>query len=221
MRKSILTLGLIILLLGVFLIQQGPQILMPLTNVLGLVTYTQATTTEIAPTLLSVAPSNYTSVTADLPAGAQVTGAITVGFGKEIAFYVMDEGNFSRWREGLPSAVVLSKPYVVSGNFTFTSTVGGTYFFIFDNQDTSRRSVIFNLDIVQNRAVVNPILEFAGYEAAAVGAVLFIIGVKSGKKKEHSAFLKAEAPAGWNCKFCGETNSPKLLFCSRCGRSQS
>lgn len=221
MRRSILTLGLLLMLFGAFVIHQGPQILAPLAEISGLVTYAQTTTTEIAPTLISIASSNYTFVTADLPAGVQVNGAIMVGDGKEIAFYVMNEGNFSRWREGLPSAVELAKPYIFSGNFTFTPTVSGTYFFVFDNQDTSRRSVIFSLAIVQSRTVLNPILVLAGYEAAAVGVVLFIVGVKPGKKKEQSAPLKQVAPVGWNCKFCGATNSLGLSFCSKCGRSRS
>ena len=42
-----------------------------------------------------------------------------VADGHEVAFYVMDEGNFSLWRAGEPSAIILARPTVISSNFTF------------------------------------------------------------------------------------------------------
>lgn len=221
MRRFVLTVGLLFVLIGVFVVNQGPQFLTPLAESFGLVSDVQTVTTIIGPTLLSVAPSNYTFLMADLTTGVQTKGMLMVGDGKEVAFYVMNEGNFSQWRIGHPSTVALARPFVVSYNFTFTPIVGGTYFFIFDNQDTSRHVVIFSLSIVQTHSVLNPVAEYAGYGILAIGILLAILGVKTGGKKKPPEQPKARTKIGWSCKFCGAENSSDQAFCSKCGRSQN
>ena len=194
---------------------------MPIAQTFGLVTNSQTVAEEMAPTLIGVPPTNYTFVTADLTGGIQVSGALTVSDGREIAFYVMNQGNFSEWRQGHPSVIMLAKPYFISGNFTFTPGATGTYFFVFDNQDSSRRSVIISLNVVQSQSQLAPIVAFSGYEGLAIGLVLLVLGVKTGKRKQQTSEPKPDYSSKWTCRFCGTSNSLDLVFCSKCDRSRS
>jgi hypothetical protein len=216
MRRKLLTLGLLIILVGVYVLEQGPQMLAPMAEALGFVTYTQSVTSLMAPTLLEVPASSYTALSEPLNGNVQVKGYLEVSDGREIAFYVMNEGNFSEWRIGHPSAIVLAKPLAITYNFTFVPRTSGTYYFVFDNQDTVRRTVIFSLNTVEVRAVLSPVVEYAAYELLLVGIVFALLGVKTGKKMAK----RQPAKDAWSCKFCGEDNSGSNVFCSKCGRSQ-
>jgi len=221
LRKVILNIGLLLVVIGAFVLSQGPQFLVPISESVGLATNVQTVETVISPTLITVAPSNYTFVDADLKAGTQVNGFVTVGDDKEIAVYVMDEGNFSEWQKGHPSTIALAKPYVVSSNFTLTPTTAGTYFFVFDNQDTTRRAVIFSLSAVQSHSVLDPVAEYAGYESIVIGVLFTTLGLKTGKKKRRS--IESEKPRttnGWSCKYCAAENTSGAVFCSGCSRSR-
>jgi membrane protease subunit (stomatin/prohibitin family) len=145
-----------------------------------------------------------------------VEGALEVADGHEVAFYVMDQGNFSLWRAGKPSAIIIVRPTVISSNFTFTPTTSSTYYFVFDNEDTARRVVIFSLNTVENVTLLNPIIEFADYELLLIGIILCWLGIRGGKKRD----AVSAKPDRWKCKFCGKKNSKDLIFCEKCGRSQ-
>ena len=216
-RRTILTVGLLLILAGFFLLNQGTQVLIPIAEQVGLVSHVQTETAVIAPTLVSVAPSNFSFLSFDLGSNVQVQGSLQVGDSREIAFYIMNEGNFSEWRLGHPSAIILAKPAAISYNFTFTPKAAGTYYFVFDNQDTSRRAVILNLDLIKDSLVLSPFLGYLAYELIAVGILLSALGLRLGRKKR-----KSEAPATtrWKCKFCKAENSGELTFCSECGKSQ-
>ena len=218
-RRFLLTVGLVLVLVGVFLINQGPQLLTPLAENFGLVSYVQSVTAITEPTVLSVPSSGYSYLPVDLSAHVQIRGMLMVGDGKEVGFYVMNEGNFTEWRAGRPSRVVLARPLVVSYNFTFIPIVGGTYFFVFDNQDTSRRVVIFSLSTVQTRTLLQPVAEYAGFELIVIGVLLFMLGFKIGGSKKPVEQTKPTKQE-WVCKFCGAANNKDRLFCSKCGRSQ-
>jgi len=183
-RRKILTIGLLLLLTGVFTLEQGPLFLSPIAQTLGLASQYQTEVPILPPTLIAVPPTNYTSLPADLRGGIQVDGALEVAGGHEVAFYVMDQGNFSKWRAEEPSAIILARPTIISSNFTFTPATSSTYYFVFDNQDTARRVIIFRLNTVENTTLLNPILEFAGYEILLVGIILCLLGIKSGQKHE-------------------------------------
>jgi hypothetical protein len=160
---------------------------------------------------------NYTFVSINLRGKAQVQGSLEVADGHEVAFYVMNEGNFSQWQAGRPSMITLVIPTAISRNFTFTPTTGGTYYFVFDNQDTTRRAVIFNLNAVEDVTAVNPLIQFAGYEILMVGIILSLLGIRGGKRKLEPSSIQV---AGWECKFCGSQNTDDRTFCESCGRSQ-
>jgi len=215
-RKKILTVGLLLLLAGVFTLEQGPQFLSPIAQTLGLASHYQTEIPILPPTLIAVPPTNYTSLPADLTGGIQVDGALEVSGGHEVAFYVMDQGNFSKWRAGEPSAIILARPTIISSNFTFTPATSSTYYFVFDNQDTARRVIIFSLNTLKSVTLLNPIIEFASYEILLVGIILCLFGIKSGRK--HAAI--SGKTGRWKCKFCGAKNTRDRTFCEKCGRSQ-
>lgn len=190
--------------------------LVPFAGVFGLTSRSQTETPILPPTILSVPASNYTYLSTFLNGNTEVKGAVEVTGGREIAFYVMDAGNFSQWRSGRPSTIILVRPAAVTYNFTFASITDGTYYFVFDNQDTTRHDVVFSLSAVKNAIILNPIVELAGYETLALGILLFLIGVRRGRNTKPTR----ERIPGWKCKFCGAENTSKLTFCGNCGRSQ-
>lgn len=191
--------------------------LVPIAGVFGLTSLSRTETPILPPTILSVPASNYTYLSTYLNGNNEVTGAVEVTGGREIAFYVMDAGNFSQWRNGRPSTIILVRPEAVSYNFTFTSITDGTYYFVFDNQDTTRHDVVFSLSAVKTATILNPIVELAGYETLALGIVLFLMGVR---RRRRNIKPTRERIPGWKCKFCGAENVSKLTFCGSCGRSQ-
>jgi len=222
MRIRVLTLGLLLMLVGGFVVYQGVAILNPIAEVLGQVSHVQTERLLMPSTLLNVAASNYSFVPADLQGGVQVVGSFQVVDGREIAMYVMDEGNFSLWRTGHPSAIILAKPIAISYNFTLTPHATGTYYFVFDNEDTSRRTVIFSLSLVEDTVVVNPLVGYAGYEIFALGMILFAIGARTGKRKPkpEPEVISETVEAPHRCKFCGAELAEGEMFCAKCGRAQ-
>jgi hypothetical protein len=222
MRIRVLTLGLLLMLVGGFVVYQGVAVLNPIAEVLGLVSHVQTERLLIPSTLLGVAASNYSFVPADLQGGVQVAGSFQVVDGREIAMYVMDEGNFTLWRTGHPSAIILAKPIAISYNFTLTPHATGTYYFVFDNEDTSRRTVIFSLSLVEDTAVISPAVGYAGYEIFALGIILFAIGARTGKRKPkpEPEVISETVEATHRCKFCGAELAEGEMFCAKCGRAQ-
>ncbi len=217
MRRRTLTIGLFLIVIGVFMLDQGPNVLNPIAEGLGLVSQYSKQNAVLPPTLVSIPPSNYSSVSIDLRANVQLRGSMEVADGREIAFYVMNEGNFSHWRAGRPSAVILVKPTAITYNFTFSPSADGTYYFIFDNQDTSRRVVIFSLSAVNTVIVLNPLIQYAGFEALGIGIVLSLLALRGGRKRPEARPVEAD---GWVCKFCGAENRGVQSFCEKCARSQ-
>jgi len=229
MRKSLLAVGLVIMLVGVFVVNEGVQVVVPFAELLGLVSHVQTEKLLVSPTLLTVAPSTFSSVLVDLSGGVRVMGSLQVGAGQEVGFYVMDEGNFTLWRAGQPSSVLLAKPIAITYNFTITPKSTGGYYFIFDNSDTTRRVVIFSLSAIENTTVLNPIVDYLGYLLFALGIVLFAIGARTGKRKpKPEVQIKREAPTkteakpetAVRCKFCGAQVPKGEKFCLKCGRAQ-
>lgn len=183
----------------------------------GLASQYESDTSIIPTTVVTVAPSSYTFLAANLKGGLHVKGSVQVADGREIAFYVMNEGNFSLWRLGAPAEVVLVSPAAVFHNFTFTPAADGTYYFVFDNHDASGLVVIFSLSAIGTGTALSPIVQYAGYEAVAIGILLSTVGLKTGKKRVGA---KAVEITGWLCKFCGKENHHEQAFCAKCGRSQ-
>ena len=218
MRRKTLTVGVLLILIGVLLFEQGVQVLTPIADIAGLSSHYTEETVILSPTLYSVPALNYSFVSEYLPSGSQLVGSLQVAEGREVAFYVMNEGNFSLWRTGRPSSIVLVEPIAVSYNFTLSPSVAGTYYFVFDNQDTGPRTVIFSLSSVQTITVLSPLLQYASFELLLLGAALSFLGLRGGKKKAKPSPV---VESGWKCKFCGALNEEGRVFCVKCGRSKS
>jgi len=218
MRRKTLTVGVFLILFAILLFEQGAQLLTPLADLTGLSSHYTTETVILSPTLYSIPASSNYSISENLPSGSQVVGSLQVAEGREVAFYVMNEGNFSLWRAGRPSVLVLVEPIAVSYNFTLSPAVSGAYYFVFDNQDNSPRTVIFSLSSTQTVTVLSPLLQYASFEMLLLGAVLSFLGLRGGKKKVKPT---AVVVSGWKCKFCGASNEEKRVFCVKCGRSQS
>jgi hypothetical protein len=228
MRRRTLTLGVFLILLAVFVLEQGVQVFAPIADLAGLTTHYTRENVILPPTIYSVPGANYSFASEDLTGGGHFVGALQVTGGREVGFYVMNEGNFSLWRAGRPASLILVEPMAISYNFTLSPSVSGTYYFVFDNQDSSPNVVIFSLSSVQDVTVLNPLVQYAGFELLLLGVVLSFLGVGGGKRKvkEKPAPAKAEPArvqdSGWNCKFCGARNSAEdHMFCSKCGRAQN
>jgi hypothetical protein len=217
MRRTVLTIGLLLMLAGGFVVYEGVQMLTPFAEVVGLISQVQTERSLVPQTLLSVAPSDYSFVPVDLKSGVQVKGSFQVVDSRVIALYVMDGGNFSLWRAGRPSTIILAKPIAVSSNFTITPQASGTYYFIFDNQDTTKRTVIFGLSVLEQTAVPNPLFADVGYIVFALGIVLFAIGARTGTAKPEPAKSREDVV---RCKFCGAKLAKSETFCAKCGRAQ-
>jgi hypothetical protein len=218
LRRKTLTVSVFLILVAILLFEQGVQVLTPLADIAGLSSHYTKETVILSPTLYSVPASNYSFVSEDLPGGSQFVGSLQVADGREVAFYVMNEGNFSLWRTGRPPVLVLVEPIAVSYNFTLSPSVPGTYYFVFDNQDNSPRTVIFSLSSTQTVTALNPLLQYAGFELLLLGAVLSFLGLRGGKRKPEPSPV---VESGWKCKFCGALNEEERVFCVKCGRSQS
>jgi hypothetical protein len=218
MRRKTVTVGALLILVAILLFEQGAQALTPLAGFTGLSSHYTQETVILSPTLYSIPASSNYSVSEDLSSGNQLIGSLQVAEGREVAFYVMNEGNFSLWRTGRPSVLVLVEPIAVSYNFTLSPAVTGTYYFVFDNQDNSPRTVIFSLSSAQTVTVLSPLLQYASFELLLLGAVFSFLGLRGGKRKVKPS---AVVVSGWKCKFCGASNEEKRVFCVKCGRSQS
>jgi hypothetical protein len=228
-RKSLLAVGLVVMLVGVFVLNEGTQVVVPFAELAGLVSHVQTEKLLVSQTLLTVPPSGNRSLQADLTSGAKVMGSLEVTAGQEVGFYVMDEGNFTLWRAGQPSSILLAKPIAITYNFTITPKTTGTYYFVFDNPDTTRRVVIFSLSTIESRTVLNPIIDYSGYLILALGIVLFAIGARTGKRKPKpelqikrgaTAKPETEPETVVRCRFCGAEVPKGEKFCAKCGRAQ-
>jgi len=219
MRRRTLTLGVLLLLLAIYVLEQGAQVLAPVAEVAGLTTQYTKEDVVVAPTLYTVPAENYSFALETLPGGRQYVGSLEVADGRQVGFYIMNEDNFSLWRVGRPASLVLANPDAISYNFTLSPSLSETYYFVFDNAENSPVVVVFGLSSIQNVVVLNPLVGYAGYELLFLGVVLSFFGLRGGAGKSKK---KQAAEAAWKCKFCGARNvGDKPTFCAKCGRAQN
>jgi hypothetical protein len=215
MNRSLLIVGLLLIVAGLFVLNQGAHVLTPIAELTGLASQVQTERPIVSPTAQTVPASDYTFLSANLQGGVTAKGSLQVGNGQEIALYAMDEENFAQWQSKHTGKVILAKPMAISYNFTISPKASGTYYFIFDNQDTTKRVVIFSVSVLENTIVVSPVIENAGFELFALGIVLFAIGVRVGKGKPKPQ------ETGVRCRFCRARIPTGETFCAKCGRAQT
>jgi hypothetical protein len=222
LRKRTLTLGILLILLAIFVLEQGAQVFAPIAEIAGLATQYTRESVILPPTLYSVPAANYTFAPESLPGGRQYVGSLEVADGRQVGFYVMNEGNFSLWRARRPASLLLANPNAVSYNFTVSPTTSGTYYFVFDNQENSPLAVVFGLSSVQDIMVLNPFVGYAGYELLFLGVVLSFFGLRGGGSKPETKPAARTVEPSWKCKFCGVSNpGNEPTFCGKCGRAQN
>ena len=217
MNRTLLILGILLMVAGVFVLNEGAQILTPIAGLTGLASQVQTEKSIVPPTLLSVPASNYAFLPANLPAGVTAQGSLQVVNGQGIALYVMDDANFTQWQSKHTGQVILANPMATSYNFTFSPRVTGTYYFVLDNQDTNTKRVILSIGVLQTTTVISPFVQNAGYEAFAIGIVFLAIGVRLGGKPKPE-----EGPeTGVRCRFCRARLATGETFCPKCHRAQT
>lgn len=223
MRRRALTLGILLILVAFFVLEEGALILTPVAEVAGLSAQFTKEVAILPATLYSIPAANYSFAAVSLASGPEYVGSLQVAGGHQVGFYVMDEGNFSIWRTRRPASVILADPNAISYNFTLSPSMSGTYYFVFDNPDNSVLTVLFSLSVVQAVIVVSPFVAYAGYELLVLGAVFSYFGISGGRmKKAETERPKRTAEEGWKCKFCGARNVGAVpSFCSKCGRAQN
>jgi len=211
----------ILILVGIFVLEQGPQVFAPVAEIADLSTQYTKEVAVIPPTLYNVPAANYTFTSESLEAGRQYEGSLNVGGGHEVGFYVMNAGNFTLWRASQPASLTVDNPNAISYNFTFSPTSSGSYYFIFENQENSPLVVVFSLSSLLDITVLNPFVEYAGYELLLLGIVFSLLGVSGGGGRRAEAKRVGRAESGWKCKFCGARNAGNEQFCGKCGRAQN
>jgi hypothetical protein len=217
MRKRVLTIGLLLILGALFILDQGVQILAPVAESVGLSTRYAKRDVVMPPTLFSVAAASYSFTSESLAGGGEFVGSVEVVDARQVGFYVMNEGNFSLWRAGQPASLMLANPSAVSYNFTFSPVSSGTYYFVYDNQENSPLVVVFSLSSVQDTQVLSPLVGYAAYELLFLGVVFSVLGLRGGRKAQPKHAIEEI----WKCKFCGAKNRAKdHTFCTKCGRAQ-
>jgi len=219
MRRLALCVGLLLILASFYVIKEVPQVLVPVAEFAGLVTHSVSVTQVIQSTLVAVPASDYAYLTADLKDGIKTTGTVQVQGESEVGFYIMNAGNFSEWRQGSPSVIVVSKLNAVNYNFTFVPNGTGAYYFVFSNQDPIRKNVVFTVSTIEDVMLLNPLVQYAGYEMLLIGILLSIFAVRTGKRKpKRPRDMKQKE---LRCKYCGQRMATAEVFCSKCGKSQT
>jgi len=212
----------ILILVGIFVLEQGAQVFAPVAEIAGLSTEYAKEVAVIPPTLYNVQAANYTFAAEDVEGGRQYEGSLTVAGGREVGFYVMDAGNFTLWRAGQPASLTVDNPNAISYNFTLSPPSSGSYYFIFENQESSPLVVVFSLSSLQYVTVLNPLVGYAGYELLLLGIVFSLLGISGGGRKRAEAKRAVRTvESGWKCKFCDARNPGNEQFCGKCGRAQS
>jgi hypothetical protein len=111
---------------------------------------------------------------------------------------------------------------VISYNFTLSAFLSGTYYFVFENQESSPLDVVFGLSSIQAITTLNPLVGYAGYELLLLGVVLCFFGLRGGGSKPETKRALHNAGAVWKCKFCGAKNrADESTFCAKCGRARN
>ena len=139
----------------------------------------------------------------------------------------------------VPPTVILA--VFSTGLYKFNLTLGsaGNYYFIFENQENIRSTVIFQLNIVNDVVIVNPCCRIPAHFALLVGILLLALGVTGREERSRRPDRSQElsggiavptaqfcnvcnlvATTGWRCGFCGTGNPLEEKFCKDCGRSQ-
>lgn len=188
MRRRILTVGVILLLIAVYLLL-SPDVVETLARTFGALRTTQRNEPIVKHTLLRVAPSNYSYISQIFSTQKfteqRFTGNISVGGDQSIDFYVMNQGNFTLWLNGQPASVSVSA--LSAKNYTFALKLdrADTYYFVFDNTYShDGKNVIFSLLLEEQTQEVDPTVNYLVVPLFSVVAVILVVYGATGPKRK-------------------------------------
>jgi hypothetical protein len=180
MRTRILSFGLILLLIGVYLIFGGADLIKTLSTS---TTTTSVQTETQKQVLLTVEGNSYTYLSTspsihNLQVSYKATG--------EISIYIMNNSEFEDWKNGKPTTVQIYVFSAKDGDFMFTPEHGGTYYIVFDNRGSnSVKSVIVNISNEKVVTTTIPAIEYLPQFLIIIGIILTGFGL-AGKRKRKS-----------------------------------
>ena len=177
--------------------------------------------------LVKIAPGNYSYLSYNMRANAELTVTISAGT-EAVDFYLMNEGNFSMWnRASSSSSQVYPQSALNVKNYSFDISGPGTaqtYYLVFVSRSASSQTdvlVHYSLQVAPDSSVAALPTALLG-----IGVILALAGARFGGKKGGAEVVQAASPppptdAGRpKCKYCGAELTGDTGFCSSCGRSQ-
>ncbi|MFB0551155.1 MAG: hypothetical protein ACETVV_01115 [Nitrososphaeria archaeon] len=187
MRRRVLTVGVILLLIAAYLLL-SPDMVETLARTFGATRITKSDEMLVAPTLLSVTPSNYSYISHMFSmqkfTEQSFTGTISVGGDQSIDFYVMNQGNFTQWLGGQPASISVSALSAKNYTFTLKPDRPDTYYFVFDNTySNDRKNVVFSLLLEEQAQEVDPTVNYLVLLLLVVAVILVAYGTKGPRRK--------------------------------------
>lgn len=187
MRRRVLTIGVILLVITVYLLL-SPDLVETLARTFGAIRTTERDKMIVAPTLLRVEPSNYSYVSQMLSTERftelSFTGTIGVGGDQGIDFYIMNQGNFTRWVTGQSALISVSALSAKNYTFTLRLTRADTYYFVFDNTySNDRKNIVFSLLLEEQAQEVDPSANYFVLLLLIVACILVAYGATGPKRK--------------------------------------
>jgi hypothetical protein len=121
----------------------------------------------------------------NLPASVSTTGSVGVtqaptNASGDIRFMVFDAGNYQKWNSGQQSDFLFSVEKQGQFNFTFTTTSGGVYHFVFDNRASLFKKYV-TLSVSYSEVTVShvpdPRVPYIGWAFLVGGGIILVYGL--------------------------------------------
>lgn len=123
--------------------------------------------------------------TYDLPANVSAFGSVDVtqaptNASSDIRFMVFDAASYQKWSSGQQSGFMFSTEKQGQFNFTFATTIPGTYHFVFDNRASVFKKYV-TLSVGYSEVIVShvpdPRTPYIGWALLVGGALILAIGL--------------------------------------------
>ncbi len=232
MKVALLVVGLLVILLGGFLIY-NPQ---PMNTIGAYAGLSSSQVTHDHATFVRVGESNYSSIPVSLT--PQDTLKVQIQSDPPgVIFLLMDSGNFSELKSGNNNSYSVypqSKLNVQNYSFTLAQPSSNVNYYLvfFDPATNTTSSALVHVTIVtkgslQVSIIIPAIIVAVGLLIAGIGSV---IGKKSPQivhneppplaKSTNTPVTSSAEPASGVCRYCGAALKPDSPFCPSCQKSQ-
>ncbi|MFX0069409.1 MAG: zinc ribbon domain-containing protein [Candidatus Hodarchaeota archaeon] len=156
-----------------------------------------------------------------LKSGVVIHGSISVQMGS-VEFFIVNEGNYSRWSDGLSCYV-----YSLGWSFNFTIPYDDEWYAVFDNPDSMFPSYQYEIHI-GSIGFLTVIFTVPGIIVASIIGIAFIVGGRLEPTFEPTSrpiYREEITPKEveprkpeFICPDCGHANPRDADFCIRCGQ---